>query len=452
MSGMALQSCKWTISQRGPSTSHTWSIRGIRTANSPLVTPYILQGISISVTEVVKIWDLEERACLNTMMNISDPPRFGSRRPVTTILWHRDTQTAVLAFCSELAMLTIRRDAAKKATVTAHEDPVTKMVYLPAHDVAATGDTSGHLIFWKVGTGGRVREIRRAHLDSPITCMSADPDQNRLLTASEAGEIIMWDAVAGEALKRFVVPNPCEVCSLASLPSGVFTFGGDGRLVKFINHEPVQSDDTLLPEVPPDSSFEPKKFHKSAVTCSAACAGMLLASGDCDGTIIIWHLEFAMSLREFSTTSFREIWSQRVELDSADQDMFPPVARNAPKEVTAVTWMEDRVNLLKNNDHSELHCANLVAASDGGHIAFWSAMDGELLGSFPTLACAGEDDGVGAIAISQCNSRLYTGDTRGDLKVGFLSCSHPSDGPEFFACTQPSLTSSHSSPLSSIYS
>lgn len=358
--------------------------------------------------------------CLNTLIDISNPPLFAIRRPISSILWHRGSKAVLMAFTNELSILMIQRDKTKKATAIAHDYPVAKVVYLSAHDIAATGDKNGNIFFWRVGTGAKIKEIQRAHFNSAVTCLAADTDGSRLISASAAGEIIMWDVEAAEAIQRFMVPNPCRVRSLVCLPSGVFTLGGDGKLIKFLNHVHSVESDATLPEVRPDSSFAPAKSHATSITCSSICGNTLLASGDHEGTIIIWHLKFAVNLREFSTTTFRQAWSHRVDLakEHAPRDLFPEVALNAPKQITAMVWMADRVKLMAHERH-ELHCANLVAACDGGHIAFWSAIDGELFGSFPTMACAVGDDRVGALAISKCSSRLYTGDSRGHLKVRY---------------------------------
>lgn len=369
----------------------------------------------------MKIWDLEERVCLNTLVDISAPSMFTPRRPVTAIMWHRGSQAVLMAFTKEISVLQIQRDEVTKAAAVAHDHPVSAAAYLFEHDIVATGDVRGNIITWRLGTGSRLRELKNAHFNAKVTRMESMYDGLRLLSGSSTGEIVMWDVELCEPLVRLVTDAICPVHSLLSLDSGTYTVGADGKLMRFNSDQYYASKSGMEPgplaDASPDSRFNPLKSHKTDVTASTSCGDTLFATGDLDGCIIVWHLKFGVNLREFSSIGFRTSWIHRSDIikEKAPRDLFPELTHNANKRVDAMLWLADRVKLASEGEHK--HCATLVAASDSGCVAFWSAIDGEMMGSFIAMHAPVSKDHVSAMAVSQRNTKLYTGDNRGHLKV-----------------------------------
>ena len=80
---------------------------------------------------------------------------------------------------------------------------------------AVSGDDSGTICVWDTNTGLRDGHFTNLHGKSKMTAMTFDLSGRRLLTASDTGEISMWNFTNGSRLRRFAHSGPkLELTSL----------------------------------------------------------------------------------------------------------------------------------------------------------------------------------------------------------------------------------------------
>ncbi len=68
---------------------------------------------------------------------------------------------------------------------------------------AVSGDDSGAICVWDTKTGMRDGHFMNLHGNAKLTAMTFDASGRRLLTASDTGEVSMWNFTNGSRLRRF---------------------------------------------------------------------------------------------------------------------------------------------------------------------------------------------------------------------------------------------------------
>lgn len=254
------------------------------------LNPTFKQAISISSSEVIKIWDVIERVCLNTLIDIFPHPEFWVKIPISAFEWHDMSQSIIVCVSKELTILQLQRDTDAMASHTAHEVEVTCATYLDDIDIVCTGDTNGTISTWNMTLGDKQLEFKHAHFQGAITCLTPGFHGRRLVSGASNGEIFIWNVQAGIVLQQLIKLNPREVNGVLSLQDSILAIGDDGMVIRFQDHEDV--DIAKAPMiVQQDRSFVANRAHTSDVTSSATCGDSLMASGSFDGEILIWNLK-----------------------------------------------------------------------------------------------------------------------------------------------------------------
>eukprot|EP00038_Savillea_parva_P003051 m.120454 g.120454 ORF g.120454 m.120454 type:complete len:1304 (+) comp11055_c0_seq1:218-4129(+) len=380
------------------------------------LNPTFKQAISMSSSEVIKIWDVVERVCLNTLIDIFPHPEFWVRIPISAFVWHDMSQSIIVTCSKELTILQLHRDTDLMITNTTHECEVSCVEFLRDIDVLCTGDTNGTIVTWKLSSGEKLLEFKHAHFQAAVTYLAAHHHGRRLLSGASNGEIVVWNVQAGIVLQHMVKVNPREVHGILSLHDKVMSVGHDGTVVRFLDHEDVDVSKAPI-KVLQDRSYTTDRSHNSDVTCSASCGDSLMASGSVDGEILIWNLRVGMAVKSLSAVAFRVQWrsaSVKAKRHWPDGNFFPDVPASASKNVDAVVWLKERIKAASSGNRE---CATLVVACDGGCVAFWNALKGDMLGAFYVVPSNAGQESVHGLAVDSANEMLITGDSMGNARI-----------------------------------
>mmetsp|Transcript_24890 Transcript_24890/g.64815 ORF Transcript_24890/g.64815 Transcript_24890/m.64815 type:complete len:1231 (+) Transcript_24890:364-4056(+) len=380
------------------------------------LNPTFKQAISLASSEVIKIWDVVERVCLNTLVDIFPHPEFWVKVPISTFHWHDQSQSIIVACSKELTILQLHRDTDAMASHTSHEAAVTCATYLHDIDLVCTGDTAGTIITWNMSTGEKSHEFKHAHFQGAITCLTPGFHGRRLVSGSSNGEIFVWNVQAGVVLQHLVKTNPQEVDGVVSLDSKVYAIGDDGALIRFLDHEEVDIAKAPM-VVKQDTTYIANKAHTADVNCSASCGDSLMASGGEDGQILVWNVKVGLAVKSFSAVHFRMQWksvSVKAKRHYPDGTFFPDVGPTAAKQVDALVWLKERVKAASSGNRE---CATLIATCDGGAVAFWNALKGDMLGGFYVVPSNRGQEAVHGLTVSSDNALLFTGDSMGNIRV-----------------------------------
>jgi WD40 repeat protein len=228
------------------------------------------QVITLAEQEMIKIWDVDSRTCLNTIGGMI-PHRLVSLSSDTTgrAIWHEATQTLLVSTYTELACVLMSRDNVT-ATHTSMELPISctayvlsllllkpfwlsggtanlKLVadfislslrldvplqhrYIEEFNILASGDVGGNIICWDLSSGNKVIEYNMAH-GAAVSCLVVCVGGKRLISGSSNGEIHIWGTLSGMLLQKLVKVNSVEVTGIFSTHDRIYT-GGPVRVFR----------------------------------------------------------------------------------------------------------------------------------------------------------------------------------------------------------------------------
>ena len=137
--------------------------------------PADLQIISLGSDKSVKVWDIRNHRCLQTLTDKE--------------LYKLDDTLLTMAFDHRRKLLLTGNTQPKtwqqtvtSSTSSGHRDPVAKVMYNPLFNEAVSGDHAGTVSVWHVPTGKLRFRFYNAHKAQRITAMSFDTLNRRLIT------------------------------------------------------------------------------------------------------------------------------------------------------------------------------------------------------------------------------------------------------------------------------
>jgi len=101
------------------------------------------QVLTISDMEVIKIWDIKQRVCLNTLGNIVPHKLMNGGMPkVMKVSWHEASQSLLAGTYTELAVVQLSREHVT-ANQTSHDMSISAMTYVTEFNVIVSGSADG---------------------------------------------------------------------------------------------------------------------------------------------------------------------------------------------------------------------------------------------------------------------------------------------------------------------
>lgn len=386
------------------------------------------QIISVADTEIIKIWSVTDRVCLNTLSGVIPHTMMFMRQPLASFIWHAPSQSVLTCSGAELIVLQLSRDDQRTSSKTAHSMPITCAAVIPEFKMICTGCCAGAIISWEIYTSKKVLEFANAHANAAVSCLEVGHGGRRLISGASNGDIFVWNVLSGIVLQKLYKKEPKEVTGVCSLPQCIYAIGWDGRLVRFADDEDV--DIARAPvEMEQQTTFDPVEYHHDDVLTMAQCGSALLATGSFDGQVIIWNLKIGKAAKRFDSSSFRTRWRMAMrrqtssfsttETGGKDNEHFPNVSIMAKRSVEKLLWLKERVKIASKG--KALNTATLVASCDGGCIAFWNAVKGDLLHAFYAVTNTYGVESIGGLSTDDKNERLFTGDSLGNVRVWDIS-------------------------------
>lgn len=391
------------------------------------------QVITLAEEEIIKIWDVEARVCLNTLGSMI-PHHLVQYSSDTSskCMWHEQTQTMLITTYTELACIMMSRDNVT-AIHSSHDMPVSCTTYIAEFNIVATGCVAGTIICWDLSSGGKIISYDHAH-GSAVSTLAVCVGGRRLLSGASNGEIYVWGTLSGMLLQKLVKELPSEVTGIFSTHHRIYSAGWDRKLISF-----VADNDIDLAKAPSiinqDLKWDPAERHNEDITSMDSCGESLVATGAYDGMIIIWNVKLAKAVNQFDSKSFRVHLHMERFADSdanapaiaGQKGFLPEVHSNSRPSVDVVVWLGARIKKMAasrmrgENSDDGLNVASLAVACDGGCVNFWNAIKGDLLGGFHAVADKHGPDFVSSMAVNRDNTLLYTGDSIGHLRIYDIS-------------------------------
>lgn len=367
------------------------------------------QVITISHNEIIKIWDIVEHVCMNTLAAVIPHRTLQNKFPISCMLWHEKTQCLVTACKDELCVTQMSRHEETTASLTSHRAPLSCIKILPEFGHVITACTRGDLKVWDFTTGELLMELSATHGAAAITAMASTDNNTRIITGGSDGSVIIWNTFSGVPTQRLVTTHGKEVTDIATSKDAVYITGWGGKVSCYRRTRADVRKDHLNP----DPLWHPTGGHHGDISTMDFLQPAMLATGAEDGTIKIWNTNLMKTVADFNP---REAVRQRVPSANHSTGVQSLLATANKTPVDRVLWLRTRVKAGR-----RAKTASLVASGQGGLCQFWSPFKGTLMGWFTASHSRLANEKVRALVASSDEQVLATGDTQGYVHLWDIS-------------------------------
>lgn len=283
--------------------------------------------------------------------------------------------------------------------------------YSPDGSLLAHGGSGGLLVLRDPATGAELRTLgAEGGHSSAINDMAFSPDSRLLLTASQDA-LILWDAAAGDLLRR-LSGHTGAVNGVAFHPQGLamLSAGADGQIIEWS----VQNGQPLRYFAWGDEARPP-------VTHAAYSPhGLQIAAGTDDNNVLLYDRDSGEVLWRFRLTEARstQLLNVRVTALAFLPDNNGLVVGYNDGNLVLLDTATGTINLRFAQIEAEIHDAavtpdgrRLVVGTSDGSLRLWEVATGRLLRSFSVEAPVWQVD------LSRDGRRLATAIGDGTLRI-----------------------------------
>ncbi|KAG2450287.1 hypothetical protein HYH02_004795 [Chlamydomonas schloesseri] len=364
------------------------------------------QIISLSTDHVVKIWDIRNHKCIQSLPDreLLNMPQM-TEDAVTPALYDSERRQLVTGYTRPKVW---KMTSAGAGATQAHSASVTRVMYNANFAEAISADHAGTISVWHVPTGKLRYRFLRCHGDKRITALAFDAAKRRLISGAEDGDCKIWNFSSGACLSHLQSRARAEVTALVPLRGPltryVLAAGWDRRITFF--------EDNAAKTVGPSRALAGHKADILAMVALEGSSTVVTASDD--GEVWVWNMDSCAPKRRMVApgTAARPANERAVEaLAFLSASAAAGVAGGGgPGGAAAAAG--------GGGGNSRLRSV-LVAVGADRWLRLWDVLDGALLAERFTGHRQGET--VQALALDGNNRRIATGDSGGMIKVWDMS-------------------------------
>ncbi|XP_056905360.1 WD repeat-containing protein 64 isoform X1 [Takifugu flavidus] len=345
------------------------------------------QIFSVSVDNAVKVWDIQEQHCLLTV----DSKESGIRGDITACSYSSSMKSLYVA-ADNMAVLSQKTRPRRRGRLVSHEEPVKCCGYCEEFRQVVSCSEESVVRVWDFDTGRLVFEFGSTHA---VTCMTFDLSGRRLITGGRDGCLRIWNYSNGQCLKTLKKEGECRAvldCIFLRVHSNFYVMSvGQDRNVSIYSDVPADFRHVQKPK--PSWQDDQKKGHKEEILCVAHCPPSLLATGSCDGEVIVWDVVSGRMQCRFTSPPPDE----QQHTDGIDASVTSAI-------------------FLKSSELQQFSMATaLVTSGAMGYINLWSVHSGgEHVGALKASRTQGK---ITKLAKTEKTSRLYAADQMGYIYI-----------------------------------
>ncbi|GAB1602852.1 WD repeat-containing protein on Y chromosome-like [Argonauta hians] len=252
----------------------------------------LLQIFSLSRDAVIKVWDLKEHTCLQTIA-MKFPSSIHGRVPehgqFPMCLLTTANHSCLLVTCNDyIGQLSLGNTTKNpRTTPITHDSQLCCALYNQFFKQVVTGCDSSTISVWDIEAGSKAIVFSNAHGNEEITCMKFDTTWRRLLTGARNGTIKVWNFQNGHNLHKLEPVADADVTGLLALNDRkvILAVGWSRLITMYDDSDP----DNMY--VTSDLSWRGGQLHKDDISAMDHCPPNLLATASFDGIVYIWKLE-----------------------------------------------------------------------------------------------------------------------------------------------------------------
>ncbi|GFR43071.1 hypothetical protein Agub_g4078 [Astrephomene gubernaculifera] len=266
-----------TMRKVGDLTGHTASVSHIA------LDERLNHVFTLAVDKTIKVWDLRNHKCLQTLTE--DDWRRPEECKPNCLMYDASHRRCITAMSKPYVW--VHKMVAQDRT--GHMEPIRAALYNRLFGVVVSVDEGGTVCVWNLANGAREGRFTRAHGDSRITTACFDNNERRLLTAANDGAVRMWNFNNGSLLREYKHDEEeLEVSTVEYAADekrnadSVFAAGWNCKVFVW---DDMETTSGMVTEY---RTFE--GHREDIITMAALPARHLLATGDYEGRINVYHL------------------------------------------------------------------------------------------------------------------------------------------------------------------
>ncbi|XP_013420475.1 WD repeat-containing protein on Y chromosome isoform X3 [Lingula anatina] len=385
----------------------------------------LVQFFSYSRDAVVKVWDLKEHTCLQTVV-MKFPStvhgRIPEHGPFPLRLQHPPHHALVVSCNDYIGVLRLGQSYNERTNYpTTHKTQLCCAIYNTFYKQVVTGSDDSTIATWDIDTGSKALMLSNAHGEEEITSMVFDGQMRRLITGARNGTIKVWNFQNGHNLHKLEAVAEAEVTGIVPFSDKrIILAVGWSRLITL--YDDSHADNTYIKA---ETNWKGGQVHKEDILSVDYCPPNLLATGTFDGEIVVWSTDTDKLFLRLRKGQPVKIDKRMQEFDISPDPERPPSRpnsrhRKSHKPAKGQAAPVDKLLFLHNRAHGKyLDCAFLIS-SEAGVLRWWSIYNKKHeFGSF--YASDFPDESVLGMCSDPDSSILVTGDTQGHVSVWDIS-------------------------------
>ncbi|KAK3740293.1 hypothetical protein QZH41_018524, partial [Actinostola sp. cb2023] len=412
--------------------------------------------ISAAQDKVIKIWDMRDLCCVQTIPSRSLLP---GPHPISSI-YYSSKLHCILVGTNQFSVLEGKNEEpSEEREVASHTKPLCAALYNDLFDQVVSACHGSVVCVWSIENGEKVIQFSNAHGDSEITSMTFDQSKRRLITGARDGTVKIWNFNNGSCLRELEPVDEEEITGILSFKQKIIVVGWNKKIVIY---KDCRDDEEDIPRIWP-------AFHKEDILSIAFHPPSVVATSSYDGDIKVWNLDTGHTSCVLNASQFdvpnvakpviplalkrrisqnnavlsavmadsslhRDVWSPRSKFERYNSPkrklsilrdpsvmVLSKRARSISHMVSPIVTKDsdydsvvDKVLFLQKRE-SHFNTATLLTGESGGLVRAWSTFGGGLLGQF--MAAQDDRESITSLATDEDNTVFVSGDTMGYVRV-----------------------------------
>ncbi|KAJ3193189.1 WD40 repeat domain 95 [Irineochytrium annulatum] len=365
------------------------SLHGHNTAISTLIVNHEeSQLISLSEDKAIKIWNVRNLNCLQTLMD-KVPHR---PENIISSIYFDATNRQLITGSNKLETWPLYKNT-RHAIARSHDAGLVAAMFNENFHQVVSGCQNGTVSIWDLASGDKIFQFHNAHGKLEITSMCFDLTGRRLITGSRDGVVKMWNFNNGQILRKMIKGNLLEVTELIYVEMGsnryIVAVGWDRKISIFL-------DDTSHFEAFPvrvlnGAGWGAHRGHEDDISSVAFCPPNILATSSIDGIIVVWNLESGY-------------------IKSTMRERFLDLRSKEEKVVEKILFLQNSEKM-----NTRWYKVPLISCHADGHLRFWDVYEGTLV--YELNCQVTDDEGLSTMATNPEGTLLLVGGSKGHVRI-----------------------------------
>ncbi|XP_069035623.1 cilia- and flagella-associated protein 337 isoform X2 [Lepisosteus oculatus] len=247
--------------------------------------------ISISKDKNVRVWDLQDCACLQNIHSRNMPL---GKFPISSIHYSKDTNTLALStFQIGVLYGAVEDVEASNKAATSHEQSLCAALYNSNFKQVVSGCHSGVVSVWDILTGEKVMQFAACPgRGVEVTAMAFDGPKRRLITGSKDGSLRLWNFNNGACLFELPKLHDSEVTGILYINQRIYVSSWSKRVIWYLDSKE-------------DDEMEYRQwncYHSEDIFSMDAHSHKLLVTASYNGDIMVWNIDSGQAFCRFNAS------------------------------------------------------------------------------------------------------------------------------------------------------